>query len=217
LAWIYFVLFALLLLFVATAQMWVLGYAYEKMGISAKYVYAILVLSLLGSYVNIPIARFTGGEQITAREVTLYGMTYIVPRVEKWPGTILAVNLGGAVIPTAVSIYLIAKNRLYFDSLLGVIVVSIIVYMLAEPVQGMGIAVPVFIPPIVAAVVAVLLSRTSAPPLAYISGTLGTLVGADLLNLHRLAELGAPVVSIGGAGTFDGVFLTGVLAVLLAR
>jgi uncharacterized membrane protein len=27
--------------------------------------------------------------------------------------------------------------------------------------------------------------------------------------------LGAPVASIGGAGTFDGIFLTGVLAVLL--
>jgi uncharacterized membrane protein len=28
--------------------------------------------------------------------------------------------------------------------------------------------------------------------------------------------LGAPVASIGGAGTFDGIFLTGILAVLLA-
>ena len=51
---------------------------------------------------------------------------------------------------------------------------------------------------------------------AYVAGTLGTLTGADVLNLPRVRSLGAPVVSIGGAGTFDGVFLTGLAAVLLA-
>jgi len=45
---------------------------------------------------------------------------------------------------------------------------------------------------------------------------MGALVGADLWNLPRIAEIGAPVVSIGGAGTFDGVFLTGIIAGLLA-
>jgi uncharacterized membrane protein len=80
----------------------------------------------------------------------------------------------------------------------------------------MGISVPIFIPPIVSAVVAMLLSRDHAAPLAYVSGCLGTLIGADLMNFGELAGLGASVASIGGAGTFDGVFLTGVLAVLLA-
>jgi uncharacterized membrane protein len=50
---------------------------------------------------------------------------------------------------------------------------------------------------------------------AYVSGTLGTLIGADLTNLHSIGKLGAPVASIGGAGTFDGVFLSGLIAVLL--
>ena len=57
--------------------------------------------------------------------------------------------------------------------------------------------------------------RAQAPPVAYVAGSMGTLIGADLLNLHRFAEIGAPVVSIGGAGTFDGVFLTGIIAGLL--
>jgi uncharacterized membrane protein len=52
--------------------------------------------------------------------------------------------------------------------------------------------------------------------LAYVGGTLGTLIGADVLNLGRIGGLGAPIVSVGGAGTFDGIFLTGILAVLLA-
>ena len=91
-----------------------------------------------------------------------------------------------------------------------------IVHMMAQPVRGMGIAVPTFIPPLVAATTALLLSRRSAPALAYVAGSLGTLIGADLLNLDKIHGLGAPVASIGGAGTFDGIFLTGILAVLLA-
>jgi uncharacterized membrane protein len=59
--------------------------------------------------------------------------------------------------------------------------------------------VPVFIPPVVAAATALLLSRQSAPSLAYISGSLGTLIGADLLNLGTIQELGAPIASIGGS------------------
>ena len=64
--------------------------------------------------------------------------------------------------------------------------------------------------------VALMLSRRYAAPLAYISGSLGTLIGADLLNLDKVQGLGAPIVSIGGAGTFDGIFVTGVLSVLYA-
>lgn len=95
-------------------------------------------------------------------------------------------------------------------------IVAIAVHSLAYPVRGVGIAVPWLVPPLVAAGAALLLSRRSAPSLAYIAGSLGTLIGADLLNLGKVAGLGAPIASIGGAGTFDGIFLTGILAVLLA-
>lgn len=50
--------------------------------------------------------------------------------------------------------------------------------------------------------------------LAYVGGTLGSLVGADLANLGKVRRLGAPVAFIGGAGTFAGVFLAGIIAVL---
>jgi uncharacterized membrane protein len=89
-------------------------------------------------------------------------------------------------------------------------------HWLAYPVPGLGIALPTFVPAIAAAVAALLLSRQYAAPLAYIAGSLGTLIGADLLNLDTIPSLGAPVASIGGAGTFDGIFLTGILAVLIA-
>ena len=73
-----------------------------------------------------------------------------------------------------------------------------------------------FGPPIIAALCGYLLGGHHADAVAYVSGVLGTLIGADLLNLSKIKGLGAPVASIGGAGTFDGIFLTGIVAVLLA-
>lgn len=66
-----------------------------------------------------------------------------------------------------------------------------------------------------AACVGLLLALQAAPPLAYIAGSLGMLSGADLCNLRTVRGLGAPIASIGSSGTFDGIFLAGVLAVLL--
>ena len=86
--------------------------------------------------------------------------------------------------------------------------------MMARPVKGFGIAVPALLPPIMAAGLALLIAPQSAPMFAYISGTLGSLIGADLLNLKKIP--GLPIASIGGAGTFDGIFLTGIISVLLA-
>jgi uncharacterized membrane protein len=85
-----------------------------------------------------------------------------------------------------------------------------------RPIPGLGIAEPVFVPAVTAAIVALLLSREQAAPLPYVGGSLGTLIGADLLNLGNIRGLGAPVASIGGAGTFDGIFLIGIVAVLIA-
>lgn len=202
-------------LLIALIEFGILGYAYEKLGVNHRYVLALLLLSLLGSSVNIPVAEWPAQSVLSGQVVTYYGMRYVIPVVEQWPGTILAVNVGGAIIPTLLSLYLLVKHGLYGRSLLGVVIVTAVVHWLAHPVKGVGIAVPVFIPPVVAALTAFVLSRRLAPPVAYISGSLGTLIGADLLNLGKIPGLGAPVASIGGAGTFDGVFLTGIIAVLL--
>jgi uncharacterized membrane protein len=143
-------------------------------------------------------------------------MQYNVPVVENWPGTVIAVNVGGAVIPTLMSLYLLTSRGLWVSGLIATAVVAVVLHWLANPVPGIGIAVPIFLPALVTAVAALLLSRENAAPLAYIAGSLGTLIGADLTNLGQVRGLGAPVASIGGAGTFDGIFLTGILAVLLA-
>jgi uncharacterized membrane protein len=212
--------FALVLIFgllLAALQVGILHYAYEKMGISGRWIYGLLLLSLIGSYINIPVAELHGAPTQTAHEFEVLGVRYVVPVDGEQTEMILALNVGGAIIPMALSFYLMWKNEIFLRGILGMLIVALVVHAMAQPIQGKGIAVPIIVPPLLAALVGTLLSRRAAAPVAYISGTLGTLLGADLMNLHRLAELGAPIASIGGAGTFDGIFLAGVLAVLLAR
>lgn len=209
----FFFLFALLVVLI---EIGILGYAYRKIGVSSRYVFALLFLSLVGSYVNIPVAQLPAEHIESGRVVTFFGMRYIVPMVMNWPRTVIAVNVGGAVIPLILSLYLVIKNKIYFRSLLAVSVMAAVCHYMAYPVPGVGIAEPTFIPPLITAGLVLLISREYAAPLAYVAGSLGVLVGADLLNLDKIRGLGAPVASIGGAGTFDGIFLTGIVAVLLA-
>jgi len=197
-------------------QLRILRYAYLRLGISPGMALLLLFGSLIGSYFNIPITLLSGQPVISGEIIDFYGMRYVVPLVHAWPGTVLAVNVGGAVIPTLMSTYLVLRYRLWFKAMIAIAVIAIIIHAMATPVHGVGIAVPVLAPVVVTAVLAFLLSRDYAAPLAYIGGSMGTLVGADLMNLDKISNLGAPVASIGGAGTFDGIFLTGILAVLLA-
>jgi uncharacterized membrane protein len=120
------------------------------------------------------------------------------------------------VLASAPSILLLVRQRLWLKGIIATVLVALVLHWLAQPVYGVGVAVPIFFPVVTTAIVALLLSREAAAPLAYIAGSMGTLIGADLTNLDKVGGLGAPIASIGGAGTFDGIFLTGILAVLLA-
>lgn len=213
---IYLLLVGLFVLLVVLIQIRVLRYTYERLGLSPPVALLLLLGSLLGSAINIPVAELPGQSILSGREISYFGMRYIIPTVLDWPGTVIAINVGGALIPSLTSVYLLGKQRLWGAGLVAIGCVAAICYWLAEPISGLGIALPVFAPSLAAAAVALLLSRQQAAPLAYISGSLGTLIGADLLNLHKISDLGAPIASIGGAGTSDGVFLSGVIAVLIA-
>jgi uncharacterized membrane protein len=208
----FWVLMAVLL---GLIQIGILQYVFESMGINRRYMFLLLLACLLGSYINIPIMKFPGGHERAGEVVEFFGVQYVVPVIVDSPGTVLAVNVGGAVIPFLLSMYLIAKNNLYAKSAVAVGIVSLLVHLMARPVAGVGIAVPILIPPLVTALVALSLSNWNPAPLAYIAGSLGTLIGADLMNLGKVQGLGAPIASIGGAGKFDGIFLTGFVAVLL--
>ena len=126
-------------------------------------------------------------------------------------------NVGGCLIPVLFSVYLFLTPPLMLhEILLGIALVTLVSYTFSFPVPGTGIGMPMIIAPVTAAIIAILLNNEFSAPLAYISGTMGVLIGADVLNFRHIAQMGAMIASIGGAGTFDGIFMTGILAVLLA-
>jgi uncharacterized membrane protein len=210
------ILAAILIVLIVVIEVRALRYAFLRIGLSSRVAFLVLLASLIGSYFNIPVVELPARQILTREEVQFFGMHYVIPVTAEWPGTLIAVNVGGALIPVVVSLYLLITHHLWIRGAIAVACVAAICHLLAYPVQGLGIAMPIFVPPIACAVVALVLSRSEAAPLAYIGGSLGALIGADLLNLDKVQGLGAPIASIGGAGTFDGVFLTGILAVLLA-
>jgi uncharacterized membrane protein len=207
------VLFAGLIILI---QLRIVRYAYMRLGVGPGIALILLFGSLIGSYFNVPITILPGSPVRSGQIVEFFGMRYIVPVAMSWPGTVLAVNVGGAIIPALMSTYLVIRYQFWLKAALVTAAIAFVIHSMATPVPGIGIAVPVFAPVLTTAILAFLLSPEYAPPLAYIGGSMGTLIGADLLNLDKISGLGAPVASIGGAGTFDGIFLTGILAVLLA-
>jgi uncharacterized membrane protein len=216
---IYVVLFFVLLAFLfVLIEIHVINYAFTLAGLPPGLAFMALLGSLIGSYINIPVARLHGGAPYQTQLITSYGVRYRLPPRRSGASTIVAVNVGGAVVPVLISIYLLAQQpKIIGQAALATAIVGLVVNRSARPIRGLGIATPMFIPPIVAALAGYFLGGPQhAATVAYIGGVMGTLMGADIMNLGRLSDLGAPVASIGGAGTFDGIFLTGIVAVLLA-
>lgn len=205
--------FVLILLF-TLVQIGLLHIAAEKLGIHFGTALFALFVCLLGSVINLPLFTLPLPPDSTPPPYTGWLLGSTQPRPDR---VIVAVNLGGAIMPILFSVYLMTRIELGpLPVLLATAMVSAISYLLSRPIPGLGIAMPVFIPPMAAAICAFIFAPAHSAALAYISGTFGVIIGADLLRLKEAQRLGARVVSIGGAGTFDGIFLTGIVAVLLA-
>lgn len=206
-----FVVIAVLLLpiLVLLLEMMVAGSALIKLGISPHGAILIIYSSLVGSLINIPImVRNFNPAQAAGCLVDYVGLS----AADLAGRQIMAVNLGGAVIPVMICIYLLRKSPL-LKTFIATIICTIAAYKLAEPVPMVGISLPVFVPPLISAALAILFSPSNPAPVAYISGVLGVLIGADLLNLGCIQ--GPGILSIGGAGVFDGIFVVGIVSVFL--
>jgi uncharacterized membrane protein len=200
------------------------------LGIPSYITLLVFMLSLLGSQLNIKIKEAKSPQPILIfKEISFFGIYWRIPDfrygVKK---TVIAVNVGGALIPMMLSLYLLLYSVPMFEQnptvtylkiAIAFTVVTLVVHAFAKPIKGLGIAVPSFIPPLTAALTSAILFSIYAESnpfiIAYVSGTFGTLVGADLLNLHKISDLGAPIISIGGAGVFDGIYITGIMAIFL--
>lgn len=224
-------IFALLLVFLfVLVQIGLITAAFAKLGLTTGQGFLVLLATLLGSGMNLPVMRRKRLVRAPAAQTFVQrgGVTFRYSR-NVFPGQeqdkelrqqIVAVNVGGCIIPCILSAYFLSQVGLMPGLLISLGVVTTACYALAKPVPGVGIGIPLLYPPLITAFAAMLLAEPgSAPHVAYISGCMGTLLGADVLHLFtpRTNEaLDAPVLAIGGAGTFDGIFITGILAVLLS-
>jgi uncharacterized membrane protein len=188
----------------------VIALSFLKLGLTLPQTFIAFLGILVGSYINIPVSH----RRIKVDDIhrTPNPFFYYPPQYAE---QVVYVNLGGAIIPVLLSLFFL-PHAPAIPTLIATLVVTAISKLLARVIPGVGITMPAFIPPIVSAILAVILAPRNPAAVAYISGVLGTLIGADLLNLGKLKEFGATSVSIGGAGIFDGVFLVGIFAALLA-
>lgn len=200
--------------------------ALSKLHLWAPLAVVCLVGIFVGGLVNIPIRRIerTVDQMMDPRE--WYGWVNQTPLLRRRSTeTIIAVNVGGCVVPTLLALYelvrVLALGRYAAWAVLVVSLVNILVcFYIARPINGLGIAMPGFISPAVAIGLSWLLLwgpeyNSIRPPVAFVAGVLGPLIGADLLHLRDITRISVGVLSIGGAGTFDGIVLSGIVAALL--
>ncbi len=190
----------------------ILTAGFGQLGISPEMTLFILFFILIGSSVNIPLTK---KKTILSKESYFFGMfSRPVMKVH-----CIAVNVGGAIIPVLLSFYFLFQvyNSGFSITrvLIATVLMTIVAKFYARVVPGKGVVLPIFIPPLFSALFAFLLMSEFAAPCAFISGTLGTLIGADLLNLKKMRKSGG-FLSIGGAGVFDGIFLTGIVSALMS-
>lgn len=212
--------FLLLLLPLVFAQ--ILVASLGKLHLSGTGALLLVIAVVLGGFVNIPIKRLRNVAGYPVHPLAAYGFRDAWPELRRVrPDTVLAVNLGGCLIPLGLSVYEAGYLLANDPHLLGIVglvsLVNIVVcYLLARPVPGLGIALPSLVPALVAAGLALLFAPDQAAPTAFIAGVAGPLIGADVLHLKDVEKIGAGAVSIGGAGTFDGIVLSGIVAAYLA-
>lgn len=207
----------MLLLILIIVQVGLVSIGFEKLGLSQDSAMLLLFSSLLGSIINLPLFSMKVSEPPEApRQRPMFGL---LRPLELPPSgrMVVMVNTGGCLIPLTFSLYLFTHIDFeVWRVLIAIVVMSAFAYAISRPMPGIGIGMPVLAAPFAAAIIAIILDSEHSAPLAYICGVTGVIIGADLMRIPDIRKIGAPIASIGGAGTFDGIFITGIVAVLLA-
>jgi uncharacterized membrane protein len=194
----------------------------SKLHLSPHAAVAIIVGMMLGGMINIPVARVERAEPVATHPLAVFGLEDVFPQFRRVRREmVIAVNVGGCLIPTGLACYELVRLAELGPPVLGALAIACAInigvcFRMARPVPGLGITMPGLVPALVAALCAWLLAPEAAAPVAFIAGVAGPLVGADLLHLKDVRKLGTAIASIGGAGTFDGIVLSGIVAAYLA-
>lgn len=168
----------------------------DRLRISDKAALAVIAAMIIGSFISIPI-----------------------------PGPVQAsLNVGGALIPIGLAVYLLSKagtTKEWVRALVATALTGGIIYYVfsvlasGNPESPFAWLNSVYLYPVIAGLIAYIVGRSRRA--AFVSATLGVL-SADIINYVYLATRGIPGrVLIGGAGAFDSIVLSGIIAVLLAE
>ena len=193
-----------------------------KLHLTPGTAFFLVFAIILGGAINIPVKRIPRDDEVEDWRFGAYGFGGMFPQfLRQMRETVIAVNLGGCVIPSILVLYELRYLAVAgSDPLIAALVASAVTifagYRFARPLPGIGIGMPALLMPLLAAGLAMLLAPDYAPPVAFIAGVTGPLIGADLLHLKDISKYSIGVLSIGGAGTFDGIILSGIVAAYLA-
>ena len=193
-----------------------------KLHLSPEMALLLMVAIIIGGLVNIPVKRIAHERVVPMHPLSVFGLGGLWPEMRRERReTIIAVNFGGCVIPAGLALYELLQLAAEGAPALLVVLVGSMVniavcYFLARPVQGVGIVLPGLVPAAVAAILALIFAPSETAPVAYVAGVAGPLIGADLLHLREIERSAVGMASIGGAGTFDGIVLSGIVAAYLA-
>ncbi|PSB45782.1 hypothetical protein C7B80_15665 [Cyanosarcina cf. burmensis CCALA 770] len=191
--------------------------AVAKLGFSTNAALFLLAAIIFGSTINIPLYKVESQVEIIDDYSNLWVRQFFgipLPRIRQ--KTIVALNVGGGLIPVLVALYQF-RHANPLAIVLVTAIVTIVSYYAARVVPGIGIQMNPLLAPITAAIASAFITRgIHAAPVAFAGGVLGTLIGADILHLKEIQRMTPGVLSIGGAGVFDGIALCGLFALLLS-
>lgn len=190
-------------------QLNIISIAFNNLGLSNTAAFLYFSGIIILSTVNIPVWK-------SKKVYTFEDNSSYFPMLRRnVRDFILAVNLGGCVLPLLMSLYLM-RNLDIKTLIPGLLIVVIVSYFSSRPVKYTGISI-MFPVPLITTVICALIfaSPASRAVYAFVSGTLGILIGADILHLGKWPKIGSGVLSIGGAGVFDSLFFIGLLSALI--
>jgi uncharacterized membrane protein len=198
---------SLLPISVAFVFLYFTGIGLSLLEFSLSTVLLIIFLITIGSFFNIPLTK---QEMIEVTEKRFFGLV----RKVVWRPRGISVNIGGAMIPLLITGYFLPQvslNALFITTS----VVAFFSFLGARFVKERGVLVPMILPILFSSFFSLLLAPQEAMQVAFSAGVLGVLIGADLLYLPWIMRKNSGVMSIGGAGIFDGIFLVGLFSAIL--
>jgi uncharacterized membrane protein len=224
-----FLIVVLILVFIVLIPLLFLGLigsAFSRLGFTWIEAIIVIILMLVGSFVNIPLWAFQRTfEQMIPNKSAVFDAFTGEQVSDQRSLTTLSLNIGGSVIPFAISVYLLYNGQRTIGDLLFVLVlialfaVTLITKYSTKVFPNSGIQVPLFVPGLSAIVIALILGGgigSVAAIIAFVSGTMGTLLGACVFNYPHIKRMNVIEFSIGGAGMFGAIFLCGLLAAFIA-